>query len=90
MDERGADAGAGTGPAADNTTMRTTRELCPESNNNNLIALGTKTVSPTGFGDGKREGPPDLGTFSEAAANRERGQSLMETILAQKMEQEGK
>ena len=79
----GTDTGAG---PADNTTMTTTTELCPESNNNNLIVLGTKVRSTAGFADGT--GPRELGAVP---ANRERGhQSLMETILAQKMAQEGR
>ena len=81
----GTDSGAG---PADNTTMTTT-ELCPESNNNNLIVLGTKVRSSAGFADGT--GPRELGAVPVAAANRERGhQSLMEAILAQKMAKEGR
>jgi len=85
--ERGGVDGAGAGAAAaDNTTMTTARELCSESNNNNLIVLGTKTRSQADFADG--DGPPELGSVSVAAANKERGhQSLMETLLAQKMAQ---
>lgn len=81
--------GAGTGAdAADNTTM-TTKELCSESNNNNLIILGTKTRAPADFADG--DGLSDLGAVSVATAIKERGHpSLMETILAQKMAQEGR
>ena len=84
----GTDTGAA--DAADNTTMTTTRELCSESNNNNLVLLGPKARSKGGgYVDG--DVPPKLGAASQATTNKERGhQSLMETILAQKMAQEGR
>ena len=83
----GTDTGA---DAADNTTMTTTRELCSESNNNNLVVLGPKARSKGG-GHVDGDVPPKLGAASQATTNKERGHpSLMETILAQKMAQEGR